>query len=141
MGSCRHLPAIHWVVPDIIFGTETWLKASIKSSEFIPHSYTTIRHDRNDGYGGVLIGIKKDLNVIEYSVDQVSDFVVCKILLPDVDPVYLCAVYRAPNSDLSHFEAVVSTLTNIAKNNPNSPIWIAGNFILTSQTLTGKMVR
>ena len=79
--------------PDIIFGTETWLKASIKSSEFIPHLYTTIRHDRNDGYGGVLIGIKKDLNVIEYSVDQVSDLVMCKILLPDVDPVlFMCSL-------------------------------------------------
>jgi len=56
----------------------------------------------------------------------------CKILLPDThcSPVYLCTVYRAPNSDLSHFEAVMSTLTNIAPNNLNSPIWIAGDFNL-----------
>jgi len=74
--------------------------------------YTILRHDRNDGYGGVLIGIKEDLNIIEYMVDKVSEFVMCKILLP---PVYLCTVYRVPNSDLSHFEAVMSTLPTYLK--------------------------
>ena len=54
----------------------------------------------------------------------------CKILPPDIDPVYLCTFYRAPNSDLSHFEAVMSTLTNITQNNPNSSIWISGDFNL-----------
>ena len=75
--------------PDIILGTQTWLKASIKSSEFIPHLFTTIRHNRNDGYGGVLVGVNKDLNVIEYTVNQVSDLVMCKILLPDISSLFL----------------------------------------------------
>ena len=42
-------------------------------------------------------------------------------------PVYFCTVYRAQNSDLSHFEAVMSTLT---KRTQNSLIWISGDFNL-----------
>ena len=116
--------------PDIIFGAETWLFPSIKSSEFIPQFYMTIRHDRNDGYGGVLIGIHNDLNVIECLVNQVCDLVICKILLTDADPIFLCVPYRAPNSGLTYFEAVISTLTDISHNNLNSPVWIADDFDL-----------
>ena len=38
--------------PDIIIGTETWLKPEIYDSEVIPPSYTLYRNDRADGYGG-----------------------------------------------------------------------------------------
>ena len=61
---------------------------------------------------------------------QVCDLVICKILLTDADPIFLCALYRAPNSDLTYFETVISTLADIAHNNLNSPIWIAGDFNL-----------
>jgi len=52
--------------PDIIFGTETWLLPKIKSAEFLPSNYKVIRHDREDRYGGVLLGFCNDLNIVEY---------------------------------------------------------------------------
>ena len=114
--------------PDIIFGTETWLSSEIKSSEIIPNIYNIVRHDRSDGYGGVLIGIRSDLSVTECSTETDSDLVICKIILPNKEPILLCAVYRPPNSNLVYLENVITTLTNIVRNNPQSPIWIAGDF-------------
>ena len=42
----------------------------------------------------------------------------------------MCAVYRPPNSNLVYLENMITTLTNIVRNNPQSPIWIAGDFNL-----------
>ena len=43
--------------PCVIIGTETWLNSRIHSSEIFPSNYEVIRHDREDGYGGVLLAI------------------------------------------------------------------------------------
>lgn len=43
--------------PSIIMGTETWLNPSKHPP---PPNYEVIRKDRHDGYGGVLLAIKKD---------------------------------------------------------------------------------
>ena len=50
--------------PDIIFGTEIWLSPEVKSSEIFSPSYNIIRHERNDGCGGVLLGIQNNLNIL-----------------------------------------------------------------------------
>jgi exonuclease III len=45
--------------PDIIVGTESWLRPEIHNSEFTPPGYTFIaRRDRQDGYDGVFIMAK-----------------------------------------------------------------------------------
>ena len=44
--------------PNIIIASETWLKPSINSSEFLPQHYIAYRNDREDGYGGVLLAHK-----------------------------------------------------------------------------------
>ena len=41
------------VKPDLLIATETWLSASISSSEFFLPGYNVYRKDRQDGYGGV----------------------------------------------------------------------------------------
>ena len=41
--------------PDIIFGSETWLSSSVNTAEFIPTNYNTLRKDRLDVYGSVLL--------------------------------------------------------------------------------------
>ena len=45
------------VDPCVIIGTETWLNSRIHSSEIFPSNYEVIRHNRQDGYGGVLLAI------------------------------------------------------------------------------------
>ena len=67
------------------------------------------------------------LNVLQ---KMILTLVICKIILPNKEPILLCAVYRPPNSNLVYLENVITTLTNIVRNNPQSPIWIAGDFNL-----------
>jgi len=100
-----------------------WSLLAIMSSEFISQSYFTIRHDRSDGYGGVLIVIHNDPDVIEYLVGKV---VTCKILFPDMHGSYyfMSCLQNTQLTQLTHLEAVISTLTDIVHSNHNSPIWI-----------------
>jgi len=44
--------------------------------------------------------------------------------------VVLCSVYRPPNSTLQYLEEVTANLNTIIVNNPDTPIWIAGDFNL-----------
>ena len=46
--------------PDLIIGSETWLKPTEHSSEFFPPNYVVYRKDRPDGYGGCLLAVKTD---------------------------------------------------------------------------------
>ena len=48
--------------PDVIIGSETWLKPDISDSEIFPPGYHVYRKDRADGYGGVLLGISTSPN-------------------------------------------------------------------------------
>ena len=116
--------------PDIIFGTETWLLPEIKSTEFFPPDYSVIRHDRKDGYGGVLLGFRNGLNIIEYPLTTDCDIISCKLVLSNNQSVVLCSVYRPPNSTLQYLEEVTANLNTIIVNNPDTPIWIAGDFNL-----------
>ena len=47
--------------PDIVFGSESWLKPNILSSEMFPSGYTVYQKDRHDGYGGVFIACRNTL--------------------------------------------------------------------------------
>jgi hypothetical protein len=47
--------------PDIVLGTETWLKPENFSSEFFPTSYNVYRKDRPGGYGGALVAVRSGL--------------------------------------------------------------------------------
>ena len=58
--------------PSIIIGNETWLSPSIYSTEIFPPEYEVIRKDRNDGYGGVLIAIKRELTTEALAVETSS---------------------------------------------------------------------
>jgi hypothetical protein len=62
---------INYTKPDIICGTESWLKGiqpgkptrkdAIKSSEVFPKNFKIYRNDRGTIGGGVFVGIHKDL--------------------------------------------------------------------------------
>ena len=57
--------------PDIVMGTETWLRGQDFSSEFVPNTFKVHRADRtrasgtHTGYGGVLLAINNDLHSTE----------------------------------------------------------------------------
>ena len=45
--------------PDIIAGTESWLRLDIQNSEIFCDDYQVFRHDRSDGFGGVFLACNK----------------------------------------------------------------------------------
>lgn len=64
--------------PDIIFLNETWLKSN---QNFVLSSYNIIRQDREDGYGGVAICVKKNIifsNLKKFN-SEVAQFIIIKI--------------------------------------------------------------
>ena len=54
---------------DVVVGSETHLKPSIKNLEFIPPGFLTKRKDRDDGYRGVIIIYRDFIKVNEISYD------------------------------------------------------------------------
>ena len=54
--------SIDFYKSDFILGCETWLNHSFFDNEVLPEGYTVYWKDRIDGYGGVLIGIKKNFS-------------------------------------------------------------------------------
>ena len=76
------LTALQYTKPDIVFGTETWLRGlkpgksttqnAIGTSELFPKDYNVFRNDRNELGGGVLIVTHKSLTAEEQS-DLVTD--------------------------------------------------------------------
>ena len=74
---------IQRVNPDIIVGTESWLNDSIKNSECFPvEDYEFERRDRADSYGGIFIGIRRDLSYeCEPELETECEIMWCKINL------------------------------------------------------------
>ena len=68
--------------PDVIIGSETWLRKDIFNSEIFPPGYTTYRKDREDGYGGVLIAVKDNFISEKLDVPSDTDSVYIRIALP-----------------------------------------------------------
>jgi hypothetical protein len=67
--------------PPIQTVCETWLKPEKHNSEIMPPNYTIYRNDRNDGYGGVLIGFRSDIISTEYVNSKNIELVAVKVQL------------------------------------------------------------
>jgi len=118
--------------PCIIIGTETWLNPTIHSSEIFPPNYEIIRKDRKDGYGGVLLAIKKDfiINNITISQENECEVAFAKLTLGKNQTLIVGAAYRPPNSDASYNERMCKAFEEISNSNKNAVIWIGGDFNL-----------
>jgi exonuclease III len=53
--------------PDILFGCETWLNPNITDNEILPENtgYNIFRKDRKNGYDGVMLAIKAEIDEAE----------------------------------------------------------------------------
>ncbi len=86
--------------PDIIFGTETWLDASIKDQQFFPDGFNIYRTDRKINGGGVLIAVKDSL--ITSAVPELHtdcEIVWCKLEIVGHKTLYLSAYYNPKTSN------------------------------------------
>ena len=128
--------------PDIIFGCETWLSPSIQTSNFFPASYNVFRHDRDDGYEGVLLAVCNGLTCKVLPLPTNCEAVACELTINDNNKLILCAFYRPPTSNLMYLENLCSFFSDLVKQNFNVPIWISGDLNLPNinwetNTVTG----
>lgn len=122
---------------EVIAFTETWLNSDIGSSELFNDKYVVYRTDRKYDVlacsrgGGVLVALKSGL----------SSYLICGGSNPNFEDVWVrvsfeCAViiigiiYIPPNSQLSVFEDLVSTMENIRRNYKNAKLMVIGDFNL-----------
>ena len=117
------------VKPDVIYGCETWLKANMSVGEVFPPGYDVYRHDRDDGYGGVILGIHNSLNNHQIEIKTNIDFVAAKII-NGKQTIIVASFYRPTNNDQAYMDELCHVITNLCQRNPGAAIWIAGDINL-----------
>ena len=112
--------------PNVIFGSESWLKPDIKNSEVFPKSYIVYRQDRADGYGGVFVACRDTLATHDIQV-TVSSCKLTSSCLSDHSSLIAWSAYRPPSSDISYLAELCQQLIPIQYKYPNSALWIGGD--------------
>jgi hypothetical protein len=98
--------------PDVIIGTESWLREDIVNAEVFRDEYTTFRRDRITRGGGVFICVKKHTDCVELWVDE--DFEMIAVEVNGKDPRRsweIVGIYRAPNEDMGERCEVFTAVT------------------------------
>lgn len=110
-----------------MFGTESWLDASISDSEVFPKGFVSYRKDRSRLGGGVFLLVHSSLrsSPLELGHDAIES-IWCTVTLPGSSSYVLGSYYRPPNSDLS----IIRSLYDIVSEASNQIILLAGDFNL-----------
>ena len=117
--------------PDVIVGTETWLKPDIHDSEFCPPGYIVrSRRDRHDGYGGVIIMTKSTIPADEIYNSNDSELAAIAVKRGSKSPLITAGLYRPPSSNQAQADRVCEEIRDLAHANRNAPLWITGDFNL-----------
>ena len=94
--------------PDLVLGTESWLKPEISNSEVFPPEYTIFRRDRKSDTkksgGGVFILARREYICSEIQVDTDCEFQAVELQLQDQQNVKVCNFYRPPWTDDNYFD-------------------------------------
>ena len=120
--------------PDVIFGTETWLKDSVFSNELLPSTYQIIRNDRvtTTTGGGVFLAIRSNLIAREEpDLSANCESIWASIHMKGSQPVYFGAFYRPDGGCKEVDLATINQLEQIIQKIPSkSHIWLSGDFNL-----------
>ena len=130
------------VQPDIIIGTESWLKASDTNQGCFPvHDYDIERRDRpNDPHGGVFIASRKDLTLQrEPELETDCEIVWCKLSLPESKSMHLAAYYMPHTNDEGSMDQLEASLERIGNRGEN--ILLAGDFNLPGWDWQNKQLK
>jgi hypothetical protein len=95
--------------PDVVIGTESWLKEDIGNAEVFRADFTTFRRDRSALGGGVFICVKNSIACTELWIDK--DFEMIADEVKGMDPKHTWEIignYRAPNEDMSAIERLAA---------------------------------
>jgi hypothetical protein len=95
--------------PDIIIGTDSWLREEIGNTEIFRTDFMTFRRDRHARGGGVFICVKNNIACSELWVDD--EFEIIPVEIKGSDPKCMWeieGIYRAPNEDTWVIEKLVA---------------------------------
>ena len=113
---------------DIVLGSETHLSPSINNTEIPPPPmYTCYRRDPADGWGGVIIIIKKSLTVEEIKINKECGMVAIKVETYQKIVIF-ASCYRPPKS--TNNELLFEEIKRLASMHRKNPMWIGGEFNL-----------
>ena len=92
--------------------------------------YTVYRNDRDDRYGGVLIGIKSNLESQLLDIHPTLEICILSVYLSDNKQIIVICAYRSPSTDIMYFNNLCDLITETARKYPNAIIYCAGDFNL-----------
>ena len=115
---------------DVILGSESWLNKNIASAELFPPTYDVYRKDRSDGYGDVLIAIKKVLIAEQVSYNGSCEAIFIKLPLDGKKTLIIGSAYRPPFSSSEYIEHLCSANNDIHRRHRNAVFWFGGDFNL-----------
>ena len=129
--------ALHYLKPDIVCGTESWLKGTkpgknptkdgIKSSEIFPPNYTAYRNDRGTLGGGVFVLVEKSLTSVEQaSLVTEGEIEWVKIKMKNNKDLLSSSFYM-PHREQRHLEELKKSLEAVDQQNVSN-IVICGDF-------------
>jgi len=136
LNKCNQLAALldsHDI--DIVLGTESHIDPTFLSSEILPKTYKLFRKDRCLGDGGVFIGFKHHLHVLEEtSLFMQNEMLWAKLVVgPSHDCYYFCSFYRPPDANIDPIIDLQHSLIKLQQNQTdNSIIVLTGDFNLPS---------
>ena len=131
--------ATEYVKPDLICGTESWLKGikpgkdpdknTIKSSEVFPPGYTVHRNDRSTGTGGGVFTATKEGLIADVQPQLTTDceIVWTKVKARNKKDIYLCSYYM-PHRNLNDIARLDESLKQVTNHKKGKHIILAGDF-------------
>jgi hypothetical protein len=87
--------------PDIIIGTESWLREEIGKTKIFRADFTTFRRNRHAWRGGVFICVKNNIDCSELWVDDEFEIIAVEVKGSDPKCTWeIVGIYRVPNEDI-----------------------------------------
>ena len=95
-------------------------KPDIHDSEIIPADlgYEIFRKDRKDGYGGVMIGVKRQLLYEHVPTSDSCELVAVKVTCKH-NSVIVASLYRPTNNDSDYTAQLINAIECLVKRHPN----------------------
>ena len=116
---------------DIVTGCESHLDNSFSSQEIFPPQYVVIRKDCCIGGGGVFLALKDHLTFVdEPTFHGNAEMVWVKLCLNKSKPIYVCSLYRPPDSSSETLFELNNILATIHECSVSPAILLAGDFNL-----------
>ena len=132
------IAALDYVKPDLICGTESWLrgiqpgkepsKSAIKTCEIFPEDYIIHRNDRMSRSGRVFTGVKKRLKADEQTqLVTECEIIWTKVKTKNYKDLYLSSFYM-PHQNLKDLKNLDSSLKKLSEHSKSKHILLAGDF-------------